>query len=183
MRSTVSIRGTNFAFRNPVHFTSLVDAEPRDMNYEVDAVLDHYFYHPNLAPFLAYRFAQRFGISNPSAQYIANIANAFKKGTYTLGSDGGSSQSFGSGSYGDLGALVAALLLDDKARDTAKDNEPSHGALGEPLIRFIKLMRALEFEDAAHHRLTSFRSPGVLGQMVSIYIIIFNVCAVLLILL
>lgn len=52
--------------------------------YEKDAALDHYFYHPNTAPFLAVRFAQRFGISNPSPGYVSRIASAFRSGSYII---------------------------------------------------------------------------------------------------
>lgn len=162
VESTVTIDGTGLAFRNPVHVTSLVDPEPRDMAYEVDAALDQVFYHQNVAPFLAYRFAQRFGISNPSAQYVETVAAAFKSGIYSpvIGA------TIGSGEYGDMSAFVAAILLEDESRDISRDNDPNHGALGEPLIRLIKLMRALEFEAPPHHRLISFLFPSAIGQMV-----------------
>ena len=39
----------------------------RDSQYETEAVLDHYFYHTNVAPFLCTRIIQRLAqISNPS---------------------------------------------------------------------------------------------------------------------
>ena len=38
----------------------------RDAQYETEAVLDTYFYHDNVAPFLCPRIMQRFGFSNPS---------------------------------------------------------------------------------------------------------------------
>ena len=48
----------------------LVEATTRDALHETDAVLDHLFEHDNTAPFLAYRFIQRFVGSNPSPRYI-----------------------------------------------------------------------------------------------------------------
>lgn len=143
--SNVLVGGTDIGFRNPPHFVSLVDAEPRDAHYETDAALDHYFYHPNTAPFLAIRFAQRFGISNPSPRYIKAIAMAFKTGSFEL-SDNGGTRTFGSGAYGDLAATFAAVLLDREARSEVLDADPTHGALKEPLIKLLGLMRSLNFE-------------------------------------
>ena len=140
-KSSVSVV-PGLSFRNPVHFMSLADAEPRDAHQETDATLDHYFYHPNTAPFVAYRFAQRFGISNPSPRYTEEIAKAFRTGVYT--SESGAS--FGSGQYGDLAASFAAVLLDREARDFTLDADPSHGSLKEPLLKVVGLMRALSFE-------------------------------------
>jgi hypothetical protein len=102
MKSTVRISDSSFSFRNPVHFISLVDPETRDAFYETDAVLDHYFHHPNHPPFLATRIIQRFGISNPSPRFVKSVAEAYKSGSF-LGAAG---RTFGSSGYGDLGAMV-----------------------------------------------------------------------------
>jgi uncharacterized protein (DUF1800 family) len=91
----------------------------RDARYELDAALEHYFYHQNTAPFLAVRFAQRFGISNPSPRYIDTIATAFRTGTYL--NDG---KSFGRGKYGCLEATVAAVILDREATTPHLDLDP-----------------------------------------------------------
>ena len=101
-----------FAFRNPPHFINMIDPATRDIIYETEAVIDSLFYHPNHPTFLAIRLIQRFGISNPSPDFIVRVAEA-----YTLGSF----RTFGSGQYGDLGAMVAALLLDPESRNTALD--------------------------------------------------------------
>jgi uncharacterized protein (DUF1501 family) len=94
---------------------------------------------------LAIRFAQRFGISNPSPGYVERIARAFRTGSYSF-SEGGSTVSFGSGKYGDLGAMVACVLLDREARSVILDADPSYGSMKEPLIKVIGLLRSLEFE-------------------------------------
>jgi hypothetical protein len=106
MHSTVRVVGTSFSFRNPVHFISLVDPEVRDAYYETDAVLDHYFYHPNHPPFLATRIIQRFGISNPSPRFVESVAEAYKSGSFQ-----GAGRNFGSSSYGDLGAMVGLYVV------------------------------------------------------------------------
>jgi hypothetical protein len=99
-------------------------------------------YHPNTAPFLAVRFAQRFGLSNPSPRLVDTVATAFRSGRYIDLSTG---TSFGSGEYGNLGAMVAALLLDRESRSVVLDADPASGSVLEPLLRYIRLMKSLEF--------------------------------------
>ncbi|KAL3923785.1 MAG: hypothetical protein SGILL_001448 [Bacillariaceae sp.] len=105
-----------------------------DARYELDAALEHYFYHPNIAPFLAVRLAQRFGNSNPSPRYIETIAQAFRTGTYG---------SIGSGNYGCLKATMAAILLDPESTNPVLDADPTSGSLFEPYLKLIKIMRSL----------------------------------------
>ena len=97
--SNVHIVGiTDLFFRNAVHFVDFADRNRRDINYEIDAAIDTFFYHPSHAPFLSIRIIQRVaGISNPSPKYIERVSTAYKNGSY-IGQ-------FGSGNYGDLGAM------------------------------------------------------------------------------
>jgi len=135
----------SLSFRNPVHFMSLNDPNIRDAQYETDAALEHYFYHPNTAPFLALRLAQRFGVSNPSPRYIQTIAAAFRTGVYDA-----AGTSIGNGDYGDMKATIAAVLLDRESQDSILDADPVHGALLEPFMKIVRVMRSLEFEAADH---------------------------------
>lgn len=112
-------------------------------------------YHQNTAPFLAVRFAQRFGISNPSPRYIAVMANAFRTGRFD---DFDTGFSFGSGAYGDIGAMVAAMLLDREARSEVLDVDPVHGSIQEPFLKVVRVMRSLEFETATDRPLINFGS-------------------------
>ena len=111
--------GNSLTFRNPVQFVSIAIPEVRDVQYELDAALEQYLYHHNTAPFLAIRFAQRFGISNPSPRYVYQMASAFRSGTYTYGE-----KTFGSGVYGDLEAMMAALILDRESESVVLDADP-----------------------------------------------------------
>mmetsp|Transcript_3881 Transcript_3881/g.6489 ORF Transcript_3881/g.6489 Transcript_3881/m.6489 type:complete len:2423 (+) Transcript_3881:72-7340(+) len=165
-KSTVSVAGANLSFRNPVHFMSLEDPEPRDAHYETEAVLDSYFYHSNIAPFLAIRFAQRFGISNPSPGFVKRIANAFKSGSYSFAS-GGTSVNYGTGSYGDLAATFACVVLDPEARSAVLDADPAHGGMKEPLMKIISLMRSMNFKLFDSVPLINWRYNlgGDIGQM------------------
>lgn len=161
LKSSVSIGNGSLLFRNPVHFISLSDPEPRDAIYETDAVLDQYFYHANTAPFLAIRFAQRFGISNPSPGYISRIANAFQTGAYQSGSF-----TFGTNEYGDLAATFAAVVLDREARSVVLDADPFQGSLLEPFLKIVRVMRSLEFKPAAQTPLVFIYSDlqDMIGQ-------------------
>ena len=131
-KSVVSIPGSIFAFRNPVQYISLSDPEVRDAYYETEEVLDSLFYHPSHAPFMSSRVIQRFGISNPSPGFVERVATAYKMGSYGQ---------IGSGKYGDLGAMVAAILLDEESRAAVLDTDQSHGALREPLIKVLAFFR------------------------------------------
>jgi len=115
---------------------SIVDAE-----HETDALLDHLFRHENTAPFLAIRFIQRFGVSNPSPRFVLKVSTAFRNGIYSDGSF-----SFGTGQYGDLEATVAAILLDRESRSLSLEEDPHHGAMKEPLAKVLAFLRALEFQ-------------------------------------
>jgi len=138
--STISIANAGnmeaFSFRNPPQFMKLIDATQRDALYETDALLNHLFFHPNLAPFLAIRLSQRLVTSNGSPRYITKAVAAFRSGKY-----GGHTFT---GRYGDLGAMVAAILLDREARSLVLAADPTHGQVREPIVKLMHVLRALE---------------------------------------
>ena len=146
LRSKVRVAG--FEFRNAPHFVSLTTPTAADAEAETEAVLDHLFYHKNTAPFVARRLIQRFTTSNPSPRYVKRVAKAFRTGKYEDRGLGSCEDHHGSGSYGDLGATVAAVLLDREARATTLDADPAHGVLREPLLLVHHVMRSLEFVSA-----------------------------------
>jgi len=131
------VRIGNFSFRNPPHFNEWVERTVRDAHNEVEALLDHLFHHPNVPPFLATRLIQRFTTSNPSPRYVGAVAAAFSSGAY-----GGRVYS---GSYGDLAAALAAVLLDREARAPTLDADGAHGKLREPLLKVVHFLRAMEY--------------------------------------
>ena len=148
----------SFSFRNPPQFMTLVDETERDAMYETEALLDHLFYHPNVAPFVAIRLIQRLVSSNPSPRYVAAATAAFRSGIYE-------GRTF-SGRYGDLGAMVAAILLDREARSLILNADPTHGHVREPFVRLLHLMRAMEATPRANREL-AFRKNlnNAIGQM------------------
>jgi uncharacterized protein (DUF1800 family) len=95
-------------------------------NDQVETLVDTLAAHPNVAPFLSYRLIQRLTTSNPSPGYVKRVASVFEND--------------GSGTRGNLGAVVRAILLDPEARATPAAN---FGKLREPLLKLTALWRAL----------------------------------------
>jgi len=104
--------------------------------------LDVLFNHPNVAPFLARRLIQRLVTSNPSPAYIYRVSQAFNDD--------------GTGTRGNLGAMIKAVLLDPEARDVAALDAVRSGQLREPLIRATHLIRAFRQQPSS--------DPPVLGR-------------------
>lgn len=135
--------------RNPVTFWSLSGYARRDGENELHAALEHYFYHPNTPQFVGTRLAKHFGNSNPSPRYIKVIATAFKTGNYN---------GFGTNSYGCLEATIAAIVLDRESVDHILDLDPASGQMPGPYLRFIKLLRALEYATDEDNPLPRFKT-------------------------
>lgn len=91
--------------------------------------LDAVFQHPNTGPFIARQLIQKFITSNPSPGYVARVASVFNDN--------------GSGTRGDLGATIKAVLLDYEARAIAPRQSYSHGKPSEPLLRVARALRVL----------------------------------------
>lgn len=134
--STVSI-GDMYRFRNPVSFSNFVKPTLSDAYAEMDAAIEHYMLHPSHPPFLATRMLQRFGFSNPSPRLISVVAEAYRSGTYG---------SFGSFEYGDLQAMIAAILLDPESTSASISSDPTHGQLREPLLKALAFFRAMNYD-------------------------------------
>ena len=136
--------GAAMHFRNPPSVMQPLATTARDAAYETDAVIDQLFRHRNLPPFVARALILRLTSSNPSPRYVGSVAAAFRAGTF--GAPPLASRF--SGRYGDLGATVAAVLLDAEATSATLDADPSSGVLREPILKLTHLMRALEYEAA-----------------------------------
>ena len=103
------------------------------------AVLDSLMAHPNIGPFVGRQLIQFFVTSNPSPAYVARVAKAFRSGVHTDGHG-----SIGSGVVGDMRATMAAVLLDDEARDPARAEEGNYGRLREPVHYIAGALRATD---------------------------------------
>jgi uncharacterized protein (DUF1800 family) len=89
--------------------------------------LDTLFNHPNTAPFICKQLIQRLVTSNPSPAYVGRVAAVFNSAL--------------DGSRGDLGAVFAAILLDEEARGPAGLSDPEFGKLREPMLRLVQWTR------------------------------------------
>lgn len=94
----------------------------------LNAALDIIFAHPNVAPFISRQLIQRLVTSNPSPQYVSRVAQIFLDD--------------GSGTKGNLAAVIKAILLDDDARQDSNLQSLSFGKLREPVLRFVHWARA-----------------------------------------
>lgn len=152
----VDRQGPGFSFRNPPSFATRGQYEDiRDGEYEIEAMLDHYFNHPTTAAFVAKALIQRMITSNPGPRYIEVVATAFNTGRYG---------SIGSGERGDLAAVSAATFLDREAQSNVLEHDPSHGGLREPLIKVIHILRALELVTPPDAELVYLKDEPILEQ-------------------
>ncbi len=99
---------------------------------DVEQAIDHLFNHPNVGPFLAYRLIQRLVKSNPSPDYIDRVASAFNNN--------------GSGTRGDMGAVMKAILLDEEALECYWTDDEKNGMLRSPILRLTQLLTGLKAE-------------------------------------
>jgi hypothetical protein len=75
-------------------------------------------------------------MSNPSPAYVARVATVFNND--------------GTGSKGDLQAVIKAILLDDEARSATVAAGVSAGKLREPMLRFTGWARAWNVQSASN---------------------------------
>lgn len=99
---------------------------------DIEDAINHLFNHPNVGPFLAYRLIQRLVKSNPSPEYIDRVASTFNDN--------------GSGTRGDMGAMIKAILLDEEALDCYWTDDEKNGMLRSPILRLTQLLTGLKAE-------------------------------------
>jgi uncharacterized protein (DUF1800 family) len=100
-----------------------------DPDGDLKTALDTLFNHPNLPPFFCKQMIQHLVTSNPSPTYINNCSAVFKND--------------GTGVRGNLQAVIAEILLDPEARNSATDfTNPQYGKVREALIRYTEWARA-----------------------------------------
>lgn len=96
---------------------------------DLKIALDTLFNHPNLPPFFCRQMIQHLVTSNPGPAYIQNCSAAFEND--------------GTGTRGNLKAVISEILLDPEARDSAIDfTNPQYGKVREALIRYTEWARA-----------------------------------------
>jgi len=93
--------------------------------------LDTLFNHPNTAPFISRLLIQRLVSSNPSPQYVGDVAARFADN--------------GAGVRGDMAAVVRAILMHPESRATSTTS----GKMREPVLRLTAFVRAFPFSSAS----------------------------------
>ena len=88
------------------------------------------FNHDNTGPFIGTRLIQRLVKSNPSPEYVNRVTQVFNDN--------------GNGVRGDLKAVISAILMDEEARTCEWQQDPYHGMLREPIIRYMHFARAID---------------------------------------
>ena len=95
-----------------------------------DQALDIIFAHPNLPPFVSRILIQKLVKGSPSPEYVHRITNVFKDD--------------GTGTRGNLAAVISAILLDPEARSGDTVASADDGFVQEPLVFEIFAMSALQ---------------------------------------
>ena len=116
---------------------------------DLKLALDALFNHANTPPFISKLLIQRLVTSNPSPGYVYRVAQKFVNN--------------GSGTRGDLAAVVRAILTDYEARSPAVAGNATYGKLKEPLLRLTGLMRSFGASSTSGrylgYRHTAFNLP------------------------
>lgn len=100
-----------------------------DPNGDLKIALDTLFNHPNLPPFFCKQLIEHMVTSNPSPAYINRVASVFVDD--------------GTGTRGNMQAVIAAILTDPEARGTAAAvANPQYGKVRESLLRYTEWARA-----------------------------------------
>ena len=100
-----------------------------DPNGDLKIALDTLFNHPNLPPFFCRQLIEHLVTSNPSPAYVNRVATVFEDD--------------GTGTRGNLKAVIAAILTDTEARDAASaTSNPQYGKVREALLRYTEWARA-----------------------------------------
>jgi hypothetical protein len=97
---------------------------------DLNDALANIFNNHNVPPFVSKQLIQKLVTSNPSPQYVSRITQVFKND--------------GTGTRGNLAAVVKAILLDPEARGVPVD--PQFGKLREPVLAITSLLRNFEVD-------------------------------------
>jgi uncharacterized protein (DUF1800 family) len=107
------------------------DATESNGMQDVRDAVDALFHHPNTPPFVCRQLIQFLVTDNPSPGYIQRAQDVFVND--------------GSGTRGNLGAVVKAILLDPEARQQPLSD--SFGKVREPVIRTMHLGRLFKLAE------------------------------------
>jgi len=106
---------------------------------ELQEALNCIMSSPYVAPYISQNLIQHMVTSNPSPNYVSDVAAAFTSGSFTDTNFTGKTFSGGTGK-GDMQAVIAAILLDPEARGDGAPNA-YYGHLREPVLFLTNLLR------------------------------------------
>lgn len=119
---------------------------------DLDSLLDALMAQPVMAPFVSTQLIQHLVTSNPSPQYVARVASVFEND--------------GTGTVGNLQAVITAILTDPEARAGDNPSAPSanstFGHLREPVLFLPNLLRGLNAALTASSAI--YYDTSLLGQ-------------------
>jgi uncharacterized protein (DUF1800 family) len=98
---------------------------------DLTGALTNIFNHTNVGPFVCRQLIQHLVTSNPSPAYVSRVAAVFAND--------------GTGTRGNLQAVIQAILLDTEARSGDANPSFDGGHLREPLLYMTNVMRGLGF--------------------------------------
>ena len=99
---------------------------------DLESLLDALMAQPTLAPFISQQLIQHLVTSNPSPAYIERVANVFHND--------------GTGTTGNMKAVITAILLDPEARAADEATAPlnaNFGHMREPVLFMANVLRGL----------------------------------------
>jgi len=98
---------------------------------DLDSAMQNILGHQNVGPFICQRLIEQLVTSNPSPAYLSHCSSAFADN--------------GSGTRGDLKAVVKTILLDPEARrgDDPTQLAQSDGKMREPIVYMTGVLRGL----------------------------------------
>ena len=97
---------------------------PNDLAFGIQSIAQH----PNVGPFIGKQLIQKLVTGNPSPAYVARVSAVFDDD--------------GTGTKGNLKAVVQAILLDPEARGDSK-TDAAYGKLREPVLYITGAARAV----------------------------------------
>jgi hypothetical protein len=105
---------------------------------DLTIALDALFNHPNVGPFLGQQLIQRLVTSNPSPAYVGRVAAVFNND--------------GTGTRGNLEAVVEAILTDEEATTAG-----TAAKLREPIFFYTNLYRAFSGVDVGDSNIGEYQ--------------------------
>jgi len=112
--------------------STAIPAGSPDPTGDLKIALDALFNHPNTPSFVCKQLIQRLVTSNPSPAYVQRVGAVF--------------QDDGTGTRGNMQAVITAILMDDEARNVNTAAGSTYGRVQEPLLRFTHMARAFTAE-------------------------------------